>query len=922
MGASDSKLVFKQGIFRLSGEQEIPADDPYWTGFWELPESPEDVFSLFSPTDIRRARDQSLPNFEKLILAICSRLIVLRNHPSFPDPEIAPERDALNCIRVLTRLFPYIYEVDNLEEWEERFFWGARRKRTRRGQIRKTEVLFDESNEDQIKDSPEPEFEEAKPLAEELIDTLVDLLFFAEFTLPKGSSKNKVTYAIWQSGVGCNNPIGTSTQLENNRMEILRLLLVMTSKSMYMSPSEILLSNVSNERALTLSDVLPVKGVKAITYITTCNDKQVVLSLLCSLLNTTLKYNPAAWRVPYANQIVTKDSRQLLVTYCLQLLLVFVLYPIPETGNGVAPKNFFRHFLGRLHRPQDFQFLVDGMTRILNQPLQATNSYLPGSQKSLTWAPEMIMIFWETLQCNKRFRSFIVDTDRAHDFTILVLFYALESRTNPSRQGIVRMCVFVLQTLSSEQNYGKSLNKPFEGQDSLPASIRIQNFLGSYADYIIASVHTLILASKYKLDAIYPALLAVVNNIAPYMENISRATSSKIINLFSYMSSPSFLLANETNHSLLHSLLESMNAIIEHQFQKNPLFVLTILRSKKRYEALRDFTLEGGREEIERQMQQRKERQADSFSNSPVSRGNSHDTIRSPSSARTPSLSNVPEDNTFTIGEDEDESDEEERPSRPLQQQNTPSASTSRATSVSSSIDETLPLQLRGMSEKARGKMPAGHPSFSRQSSSASLSSANTPTVITNGHFTPSVEWIESWLLELPLHTILTLISDLEPQLPPPSSTTTGTPNPTTAPSTDSTQALALLRAAPLPPSIEPAPARVHLFEWSPLSLGWYESLLWGFVYLGELAVSRGSAAGVWAGTAIRLFRVQEVAAVREGPSLLKPMGAVDAVGSNLVQRLGGLGVRGGSGAGTAGSGGGGGSGAGAQQRGMTVRDV
>lgn len=31
MGASESKLVFKQGIFRLSEEQEIPADDPYWT---------------------------------------------------------------------------------------------------------------------------------------------------------------------------------------------------------------------------------------------------------------------------------------------------------------------------------------------------------------------------------------------------------------------------------------------------------------------------------------------------------------------------------------------------------------------------------------------------------------------------------------------------------------------------------------------------------------------------------------------------------------------------------------------------------------------------------------------------------------------------------------------------------------------------
>lgn len=32
MGASDSKLVFKQGIFRLSEEKEIAADDSYWTG--------------------------------------------------------------------------------------------------------------------------------------------------------------------------------------------------------------------------------------------------------------------------------------------------------------------------------------------------------------------------------------------------------------------------------------------------------------------------------------------------------------------------------------------------------------------------------------------------------------------------------------------------------------------------------------------------------------------------------------------------------------------------------------------------------------------------------------------------------------------------------------------------------------------------
>ncbi|MBE7180997.1 MAG: hypothetical protein INR71_07275, partial [Terriglobus roseus] len=314
-----------------------------------------------------------------------------------------------------------------------------------------------------------PEFEDAKPLAEELIDTLVDLLFFSDFTLPKSPApgRNKVTWAIWHTGVGCNTPLPSSRENESNRAELLRLLLALCSKSMYMTPN-----------------VLPVKGVRALTYLATCPDKQTVLSLLCSLLNTALKYNPASWRVPY-DHVVFRDSRQALVTYCLQTLLALLLYPVPEPARGPNPRNNFRFFLGRLHRPQDFQFLVDGMNRILSQPLQATASYLPGSTKSLPWAPEMIMLFWETLQCNRRFRSFIIDTERAHDFVVLILFYALTHRNDPAKHGVIRMCVFVLQTMSVEPNFGASLNKPFEGQDTLPTSIRIPNFHGSYADYLI-----------------------------------------------------------------------------------------------------------------------------------------------------------------------------------------------------------------------------------------------------------------------------------------------------------------------------------------------------------------------------------------------------------------------------------------------------
>jgi hypothetical protein len=129
---------------------------------------------------------------------------------------------------------------------------------------------------------------------------------------------------------------------------------------------------------------------------------------------------------------------------------------------------------------------------------------------------------------------------------------------------------------------------------------------------------------------------------------------------------------------------------------------------------------------------------------------------------------------------------------------------------------------------------------------------------------------LESWLSELPLHTTLMLIQTLSPLLDS---------------STDTTTALDTIKSTTIP-SIEPSPIRVHLFEWSTLSLGWYESLLWGFVFASEMVVAKGTA-GVWNNTSIRLFRVQQ--GESQTPTLLAPRGAVDAVGSNLVQRIGSL---------------------------------
>ena len=656
------------------------------------------------------------------------------------------------------------------------------------------------------------------------------------------------------------------------------------------------------------SNLLPVQGVKAITYIATCPDKQIILSVLCSLLNTTIKYNSTSWRLPY-DHVVWKDSKQALVVYSLQLLLVLLLYPIPEEGHGQAPKNFYRHFMGRLHRPEDFQFLADGITRVLSQPMQATSSYLPGSQKTVKWAPEMIILFWELLQCNKRFRSFIIESNRAHDFIIFMLFYAIEHKADPARQGIVRMCVFVLQTMSVEPAFGRNMNKNFEAQETLPPTIRLPNFRGSYADFLIISIHTLITGSKGKLEAIYPALLAIINNMAAYVQNVSLPTSSKLMQLFASMSSPSFLLANDSNHALLQSLLESINTMVEHQYAENPNLVYSILKARKRVEAIRIFTLEGGQQELENIARTQKD--ATNGVSSPSMAG----PTRSSSSGALspPSRISMVEDETFAIGDSDDSDDEDQ----PTPSQSSASVQNSRTPSVASSAaDESVPIQLRGMSEKARGKLPAGAQSFARQNSSTSLSAPTTFTSRTG--FTPTPEWLSSWLPDLPLHTMLTIIKALSPKLPS-SSNSTADPAASSRRTSLASQSSGIeptlstflhtlpdSTAHPLiaPILASPSAIRVHLFEWSPLSLGWYMSVLWSLIFTAEMTIAPtsttanaltgtgGSAGpvGVWNGTNVKLFAVA-TEGVRTGPSLAQPRGAVDAVGTRLVQGVQGLGL-------------------------------
>lgn len=348
-------------------------------------------------------------------------------------------------------------------------------------------------------------------------------------------------------------------------------------------------------------------------------------------------------------------------------------------------------------------------------------------------------------------------------------------------------------------------------------------------------------------------------------------------------------------------------------------------------EALRIFTLEGGEQELENIERNRK----DGSLNNPLASPSPSTASNRTTSAQHP----VVEEETFTIGDSSDSENED----RPTPSQSTTSVHNSRTPSIAS--EDQVPIQLRGLSEKARGKLPAGAPTFSRQNSTTSLSSPVTLGPRTG--FRATTEWLDSWLPDLPLHTMLTIIKVLSPKLPASASSRARiSPEPASAnssrrPSVQSDVSSAVDTAAPsltdflttLPstathPQIapllaSPSPIRVHLFEWSPLSLGWYMSVLYSLIFTAEMHIAPASTTantltgtggsagpvGTWNGTNVKLFAVQEGG--RRGITLSQPRGAVDAVGSRLVQGVQGLGIGSTVGGWVRGVGGGGGGGSG-----------
>lgn len=181
---------------------------------------------------------------------------------------------------------------------------------------------------------------------------------------------------------------------------------------------------------------------------------------------------------------------------------------------------------------------------------------------------------------------------------------------------------------------------------------------------------------------------------------------------------------------------------------ENPYLVYAILKYKDRFEAVRAFTLESGQQEIECQREKRKAGDTSGDLVTSPTLSHSEEDLHAPSGARSP-LTRIPEENSaFAIGDD-DSDDEAEGGGPRTPSQSSPSAQTSRRPSFASTTDETS-SQIRGISEKARGKLPAGRPSVSRQNSMTSQTSMSALFSASSTGFVPTVAWVRVHRYHIP----------------------------------------------------------------------------------------------------------------------------------------------------------------------------
>ncbi|KAF9423824.1 hypothetical protein HW555_000882 [Spodoptera exigua] len=805
MGNADTKLNFRKAVVQLTSKtQPIDSgDDSFWDQFWsESVTNVQDVFALVPGAEIRALREESPNNLATLVYKAVEKLVKMVDSSCRTQRE---QQTALNCARLLTRVLPYMLEEP---EWHG-FFWSS---------------------------LPAAAENESVPLAQSLINAVCDLLFCPDFTVTTTkragperaeelSSLDSCEY-IWAGGVGFARSPARVAAHEAARTELLRLMLTCFSETIY-KPA----SHAASHHNKWIAP-----------------DNRHALPLFTSLVNTVCSYDPVGLGLPY-NHLLFADTLEPLVEVALQVLIVTLDHDtsnaVNEESDETLPDNLFINYLSRIHRDEDFQFILRGVTRLLNNPLAQT--YLPNSAKKVNLHQELLVLFWKMCDYNKKFMYYVLKSSDVLEVLVPILYHLNDSRADQSRVGLMHIGVFILLLLSGERNLGVRLNKPYTA--TVPMDIPV--FTGSHADLLVVVFHKIITTGHQRLQPLFDCLLTILVNVSPYLKTLSMVASTKLLHLLEAFSTPWFLFSQPHHHHLVFFLLEMFNNMIQYQFDGNSNLVYTIIRKRAVFHNLANLphehsaiarSLAAGRAKGQLQHKSVAETPMEgSRPAQPAEPGTLNPTL-----AETPAISTMTERESAHPPPQRLEGDTIESADAAM-------SDASEATSIPHDGDTREPRD-RLLPQRAGpdGEDRPDDADAEDDGDKRTVTHRNSLQVGSGGRrpqegteWRPSAEWVSSWRGKLPLQTIMRLLQVLVPQVEK-ICIDKGL--------TDESEILRFLQHGTLVGLLPvPHPILIRKYQANAGTAAWFRTYLWGVIYI------RNVDPPIWYDTDVKLFEIQRV---------------------------------------------------------------
>uniref|UniRef100_A0A673NPX2 Protein HID1-like n=1 Tax=Sinocyclocheilus rhinocerous TaxID=307959 RepID=A0A673NPX2_9TELE len=800
MGNSDSKLHFRKAVIQLTTKtQPVEAsEDVFWDQFWtDINLTAQDIFALVPAAEIRAVREESPSNLATLCYKAVERLVLNA------DSGCVCERDrqaVLSCIRLLTRILPYIFEDP---DWRG-FFWST---------VPKVGKSLDEGDD-----------ESTRPLAESLLTAISDLLFCPDFTVeshsrtsadgPSDIQSMDSCEFIWEAGVGFAQTPPLSHTHDSNRTELLKLLLTCFSEEMYQSPSDMHTLN------------------PWVSFFCSRENRHA-LPLFTSLLNVVCAYDPVGYGIPY-NHLMFSDQRGVLAELALQTLIVSLEQELVDNSNtstnlstntDTCSADYKKNTtaegcqvtghatLTKIH--DDFHFILRGIGRLLNNPLLQT--YLPHSCKKIQFHQELLVLFWKLCDLNKVppcvFLFYFI-------YSICVSVYM---HLFAARVGLVHIGMFILLLLSGERNFGVRLNKPYCVRVPMDISV----FAGTHADLLIVVFHKIITSGHQRLQPLYDCLLTIIVNVSPYLKSLSMVAANKLLHLLEVFSSPWFLFCSPVNHHLVFFLLEVFNNIIQYQFDGNFNLVYGIIRKRNLFHQLANLPTDV----ISIQKALQKKSRSNSTHNAVfMETSNPYNTACSEGPYKTTpvqtgtlnaSLKAMPRIDKLT----ETSQVSEDGATLLLQQRDSTHSQSDHSSETQ--VRDTEPTS--GEDDKSEKEDCDGSPKH----------------VSSSSDWAPTPDWVLSWKSKLPLQTIMRLLQVLVPQVEK-ICIDKGL--------TDESEILKFLQHGTLVGLLPvPHPILIRKYQANEGTALWFRTYMWGIIYL------RNVDPPVWYDTDVKLFEIQRI---------------------------------------------------------------